>query len=147
MLLVSPPWALQAQGGFYGPALRADSLANTPIGKAGIQVSCRFRATPGGVFQGARPFLIWSFKRQGYHAGTGGTLKVELQTDDGTAPAPPLRPGAGHATSGASPSSPTSDTVLSPAARSTAAPPSRPEPSTTWCSAIPIRTPKATSSR
>ena len=47
-------------------------------------MSCRFRADPGGVFQGARPFLIWSFKRKGYHAGSGGTLKVELQTDDGT---------------------------------------------------------------
>jgi hypothetical protein len=77
--------ARQAPGGFYGPGLRADSLANTPIGKGGIQVSCRFRADPGGPFQGARPFLIWSFKRQGYHAGTGGTLRVELQTDDGTA--------------------------------------------------------------
>jgi hypothetical protein len=36
------------------------------------------------VFRGARPYLIWSFKRQGYHAGTGGTLQVELQADDGT---------------------------------------------------------------
>jgi hypothetical protein len=78
------PLALPAQGASYGPALRADSLANTPIGKGGVQVSCRFRADPGGVFQGARPFLIWSFKRKGYHAGSGGTLKVELQTDDGT---------------------------------------------------------------
>ena len=78
------PLGLGGQGDFYGPALRADSLANTPIGKAGVQVSCRFRADPGGVFQGARPFLIWSFKRKGYHAGTGGTLKVELQSDDGS---------------------------------------------------------------
>ena len=78
------PLGLGAQGLCYGPGIRADSLANTPIGKAGIQVSCRFRADPGGVFLGARPFLIWSFKRQGYHAGTGGTQRVELQTDDGT---------------------------------------------------------------
>jgi hypothetical protein len=76
---------LAAQGAFYGPAIRGDALANTPIGKGGIQVSCRFRADPGGVFQGARPYLIWSFRRMGYHAGTGGILKVELQTDDGTA--------------------------------------------------------------
>jgi hypothetical protein len=75
---------MTAQGGCYGPGIGADSLANTPIGKAGIQVSCRFRADPGGVFQGARPYLIWSFKRRGCHAGSGGTLKVELQTDDGT---------------------------------------------------------------
>jgi len=78
------PLGLHGQGDCYGPGLRADSLANTPIGKAGVQVSCRFRADPGGVFQGARPFLIWSFKRKGYHAGTGGTLKVELQSDDGS---------------------------------------------------------------
>ncbi len=83
-LLSLLPLGLHGQGDSYGPGLRADSLANTPIGKAGIQVSCRFRADPGGVFQGARPFLIWSFKRKGYHAGSGGTLKVELQTDDGT---------------------------------------------------------------
>jgi hypothetical protein len=75
---------LSAKEGWYGPAIRGDSLANTPIGKGGIQVSCRFRADPGGVFQGARPYLIWSFKRQGYHAGSGGTLKVDLQSDDGT---------------------------------------------------------------
>jgi len=78
------PLGLRAQGACYGPAIRADSLANTPIGKSGIQVSCRFRAAPGGAFRGARPFLIWSFKKQGYHAGTGGTVKVELQSDDGT---------------------------------------------------------------
>jgi hypothetical protein len=78
------PLGLMAQGATYGPAIRGDSLANTPVGKDGIQVSCRFRADPGGVFRGARPYLIWSFRRQGYHAGTGGTLKVELQTDDGS---------------------------------------------------------------
>jgi len=78
------PLALGAKEDWYGSAIRGDSLANTPIGKGGIQVSCRFRADPGGVFQGARPYLIWSFKRQGYHAGSGGTLKVELQADDGT---------------------------------------------------------------
>lgn len=78
------PLGLCAQGALYGPGIRADSLANTPIGKSGIQVSCRFRADPGGVFRGARPYLIWSFKRRGYHAGSGGTLKVELQADDGT---------------------------------------------------------------
>jgi len=84
VLFLLVPLGLWAQEACYGPGIGADSLANTPIGKAGIQVSLRFRADPGGVFQGARPFLIWSFKRKGYHAGSGGTLKVELQTDDGT---------------------------------------------------------------
>ena len=78
------PLGLAAQGACYGPALGADSLANTTIGKSGIQVSCRFRADPGGAFEGVRPYLIWSFKRMGYHAGSGGTLKVELQSDDGS---------------------------------------------------------------
>jgi hypothetical protein len=84
VLLFSLARGLRAQGALYGPALGGDALANTPIGKGGIQVSCRFRADPGGVLRGARPYLIWSFKRKGYHAGTGGTLNVELQEDDGT---------------------------------------------------------------
>jgi len=84
LLILLAPAGLGAPAGLYGPCIGADSLANTPIGKGGIQVSCRFRADPGGVFQGARPYLIWSFKRPGYHAGTGGTLKVQLQEDDGT---------------------------------------------------------------
>lgn len=71
-------------GALYGPGIQADSLANTPIGKGGVQVSCRFRAQPGGVFQGIRPYLIWSFAKKGYHGGTGGNLKVELQADDGS---------------------------------------------------------------
>ena len=43
------PLGLTAQGVCYGPGIGADSLANTPIGKSGIQVRCRFRADPGGV--------------------------------------------------------------------------------------------------
>ena len=84
LLILLAPAGQGAPAGLYGACVGADSLANTPIGKGGIQVSCRFRADPGGAFQGARPYLIWSFKRPGYHAGTGGTLKVELQEDDGT---------------------------------------------------------------
>ena len=68
----------------YGSCIQADSLANTPIGKSGLAVSCRFRARPGGALQAVRPYLIWSFTRRGYHAGTGGILRVELQADDGT---------------------------------------------------------------
>jgi len=78
------PLGATAQGAFYGPCIQADALANTPIGKAGLAVSCRFRARPGGALRAVRPYLIWSFARKGYHAGTGGTLKVELQADDGT---------------------------------------------------------------
>lgn len=85
LLLSLIPLGAHAQGAArYGPGIQADSLANTPIGKGGVQVSCRFRAAPGGVFQAIRPYLIWSFAKKGYHGGSGGTLKVELQTDDGT---------------------------------------------------------------
>ena len=45
----------------YGSCIQADSLANTPIGKSGLAVSCRFRARPGGALQAVRPYLIWSF--------------------------------------------------------------------------------------
>ena len=78
------PLGAPAQGAFYGPAIQADALANTPIGKSGLQVSYRFRANQDAAFQAIRPYLIWSFKKQGYHAGSGGTLKVELQTDNGS---------------------------------------------------------------
>jgi len=79
------PLAARAQGVCYGPAIQADSLANTPVGKGGLEVSYRFKANPGGQLQAVRPFLIWSFKKKGYHGGTGGTLRVELQADDGSA--------------------------------------------------------------
>jgi len=68
----------------YGPALQADALANTPIGPSGNQVDLRFKAGPGGILQGIRPFIIWSFRKAGYHSGTGGILNVEIQADDGT---------------------------------------------------------------
>lgn len=79
------PLLLQAQAGYYGSCIQGDALANTPIGPSGNQVSYRFRAGPGGPLKGIRPYLIWSFRKAGYHGGTGGTLKVELQSDDGSA--------------------------------------------------------------
>ena len=77
--------ALGASGpGTYGPGLGGDALANTTLGPGGNEVSLRFRAEPGGVLQGIRPFIIWSFRKTGYHGGTGGILKVDVQTDDGS---------------------------------------------------------------
>jgi len=78
------PLLLQAQAGIYGSCIQGDSLANTPIGPSGNQVSYRFRAGPGGPLLGVRPFLIWSFRKAGYHGGTGGILRVEIQPDDGS---------------------------------------------------------------
>jgi hypothetical protein len=85
LLLLLLPRVLQAHPGFYGSGTQADSLANTTIGPHGNQVGCRFRAEAGGALEGIRPFIIWSFRKAGYHGGTGGILKVELQTDDGSA--------------------------------------------------------------
>jgi len=78
------PIILLGLGAIYGPGIQGDSLANTALNKGGMQLSCRFRAERSGELAGVRPFLIWSFAREGYHAGTGGTLRVELQEDDGT---------------------------------------------------------------
>ena len=83
LICLLPLW-LPARAAIYGPGIQADSLANTPIGPYGNQVSYRFRADPGGRLRGIRPFIIWSFRKAGYHAGTGGNLKVEIQEDDGT---------------------------------------------------------------
>ena len=74
---------LHAQA-IYGPGLQADSLANTTLGPNGNQVSIRFRAVRDGALAGVRPFIIWSFRKAGYHGGTGGILKVEFQADDGS---------------------------------------------------------------
>jgi len=84
LLLLAFPLLLGAQPATYGPGLQGDSLANTTLGPSGNEVSCRFRAEPGGTLRGIRPFIIWSFRKAGYHGGTGGMLKVELQADDGS---------------------------------------------------------------
>jgi hypothetical protein len=70
--------------GIYGPGIQGDSLANTALNRAGMQLACRFRAERAGELAGVRPYLIWSYARAGYHAGSGGTLRLELQEDDGT---------------------------------------------------------------
>jgi len=83
LLVLFLPVVLLA-GGRYGPGIQADALANTTVGPYGNEVSIRFRAEPGGRLESIRPFLIWSFKKAGYHGGTGGILRVEVRPDDGT---------------------------------------------------------------
>ena len=51
LLLLAP--GLMAQEALYGPAIGGDSLANTPIGKAGIQVSLPVPGRPRGGVPGA----------------------------------------------------------------------------------------------
>jgi len=71
---------------FYGSALNADALANTPVGTAhDIQVSYRIRASHGGALKAVRPFFIWSYDKPGYQSRHGGTILVQIQSDDGSA--------------------------------------------------------------
>jgi hypothetical protein len=72
--------------GFYGSGLTVDELANTPIGKVyGFQLSYRIMCNHTGSLADVRPYFIWSATEAGYAAGTGGTIQVQIQTDDGTA--------------------------------------------------------------
>jgi len=72
--------------GHYGSGLNVDALANTPVGRSSsYQVSYRIRANHTGPLQAIRPFFIWSYTTPGYALGTGGTIQVQLQTDDGSA--------------------------------------------------------------
>jgi Putative Ig domain len=66
----------------YGSAVGSDGLANTTIGPWQNQLSYRFRATHSGVLQQATIYLIPDIS--GYAGGNGGTLRVDIRTDDGT---------------------------------------------------------------
>ena len=68
---------------FYGSSLGADSLGNTTLGPNGNMVSYRFRAKHSGVLQQSLVYLIPD--HAGYASGTGGTILVTVNTDDGTA--------------------------------------------------------------
>lgn len=77
----SPPSASE----IYGPGVSADALNNTRIGTAqGYKDDYRFRADHSGTLKSFRVYVIWSYSKDGYHEGDGGTLKFELRTDDGT---------------------------------------------------------------
>jgi hypothetical protein len=71
----------------YGPGINADGLANTQVGGTdcgcappGSRTSYRFRAT-GSVLKSIRIFVQ---DGKGYGSGTGGSMRVDLQTDDDT---------------------------------------------------------------
>lgn len=66
----------------YGAGVASDGLANTTIGPWDNQLSYRFRATHSGVLQQATIYLIPDVS--GYSGGNGGTIRVDLRTDDGT---------------------------------------------------------------
>jgi hypothetical protein len=96
---VVPPLAVAPA--YYGPGLNADALANTQVGgPGGNEVSHRFRARSSGPLLSVRVFLIWDFQKPGYFAGTGGTLRVDLLADDGTAAHLPAGPALASTTYG-----------------------------------------------
>jgi hypothetical protein len=67
----------------YGAGVGSDGLCNTTIGPWQHKVSYRFRATHSGVLRQAMIYLIPD--RSGYAGGTGGTIQVSINTDDGSA--------------------------------------------------------------
>jgi hypothetical protein len=79
MLLVATQCA-SAQG-YYGSRWASDGLANTVIGPGQIQGDYRFRSTHAGTLAAIHTY--WQ-NGSGYGAGTGGTYRIDLESDDGT---------------------------------------------------------------
>lgn len=68
---------------YYGAKWAAGSLANTQIGgQGGIQGDYRFNCVHAGTLAAIHTF--WQ-SGSGYGGGTGGTYRVDLESDDGTA--------------------------------------------------------------
>ncbi|NWJ42541.1 MAG: hypothetical protein HXX12_16385 [Geothrix sp.] len=76
--------------GYYGSRINADDLANqivgwnTAVDSCNKAASCRLRAEHTGKLTAIRPKFIWSDVKSGYAAGNGGTIRIQIQTDDGT---------------------------------------------------------------
>ncbi len=64
----------------YGAGIAMDSLANTTLNHS--ISSYRFRSAHDGRLSSIRFFLI--LNKTGYAGGNNGTVRVEIQTDDGT---------------------------------------------------------------
>ncbi|MGH9859752.1 MAG: IPT/TIG domain-containing protein, partial [Candidatus Acidiferrales bacterium] len=67
--------------GCYGPAMGADSLANTVVGPHGNRVSYRFRARHTGDLKSIRVYFIAD--AVGYSGGTSGKIDVSVHADSG----------------------------------------------------------------
>jgi hypothetical protein len=101
------PYVLPNGAQAYGPAINADTLANTQVGGTdcscpapGTRVSYRFRATSDTLMS----IRIFIQDGAGYGAGTGGVFQIELQADDGSSVHAPT--GASIATVQLSPGNP-----------------------------------------
>jgi hypothetical protein len=76
-------FAMQAASAqtYYGSKWASDGLANTVIGPGQIQGDYRFRSTHTGTLAAIHTY--WQ-NGSGYGSGTGGTYRIDLETDDGT---------------------------------------------------------------
>jgi hypothetical protein len=78
------PTSAPGATGIYGPAIGGDDLNNTPIGGRYLtEASYRFRAATSSRLNSIEVYVIGP-SNAGYGAGTGGTWRVSVQTDDGT---------------------------------------------------------------
>jgi hypothetical protein len=72
-----------SDGPTYGSGIGADSLANMQVGGPNnLMASYRFRATTSSALTSVRIYVI---DGTGYAGGTGGSIAVSIQADDGTA--------------------------------------------------------------
>ena len=70
---------------YLGSGLSADALSNTRIGgQYQTTTSFGFRSTHSGLLASVRIYVICSNSSSGYNGGTGGSLLVRIQPDDGT---------------------------------------------------------------
>ena len=79
-ILLSAIQCASAQA-YYGSKWAADGLANTVIGPGQIQGDYRFRSFHTGTLAAIHTY--WQ-NGSGYGSGTGGTYRIDLETDDGT---------------------------------------------------------------
>lgn len=79
--LTAPPPNPSAAG-YYGSGINADELANLRVGVDGPKVSLRFRAATSSDLSAIRVYVKTG---SGYSGGTGGSWKIDLETDDNTA--------------------------------------------------------------
>jgi hypothetical protein len=88
--------------GPYGSAIGSDGLANTQIGgEDEVRSSFRFRATETAPLNTVRIYVV---DGEGYSGGTGGSLSISVQPDDGAADHAPT--GAVLATTTVTPGNP-----------------------------------------
>lgn len=69
----------------YGPAIAGHDLNNAIVGGANARKQAyRFRAAYSSTITNAHYYTIGPAAGAGYGGGSGGTLRLELQSDDGT---------------------------------------------------------------